>query len=210
MNSMMVGGTTKKPGRHHARNRRWREKLKVLKAEVKVSLVRVKELETQLEEEQKKESLLAEGEQKKESQTAESQVQLELEQQKSEELERQLGLEQQKSEELERQLGLEQQRSAELEIVYKGVKDLVPVFSQLQKWEELARQLGQEQPRSAELENVYEGIKDLVQVFSQLQDERRAQAPPGVRPLALDTTARCSAPTQHGLSSLDVQALPRG
>ncbi|CAM9776462.1 unnamed protein product, partial [Heterosigma akashiwo] len=51
--SVMVGGTTKKQGRHHARNRRRREKLKVLKAEAKVSLVKMKELETQLEEEQK-------------------------------------------------------------------------------------------------------------------------------------------------------------
>ena len=58
MRSVTVGGTTKKQGRHHARNKRRREKLKVLKAEAKVSLMRVKELETQLEVVQKKESLL--------------------------------------------------------------------------------------------------------------------------------------------------------
>jgi len=50
-----VGGT--KPGKHNVRNRLWRDKRRVLMAEAKVSLVRIKELEAQqkLEEEQKSE-----------------------------------------------------------------------------------------------------------------------------------------------------------
>mmetsp|Transcript_43124 Transcript_43124/g.70602 ORF Transcript_43124/g.70602 Transcript_43124/m.70602 type:complete len:303 (+) Transcript_43124:1527-2435(+) len=51
-----VGGT--KPGRHNVRNRQRREKRRVLIAEAKVSLVRVKELEDQLKLEEKQKSEL--------------------------------------------------------------------------------------------------------------------------------------------------------
>ena len=134
----MVGGT--KPGKHNVRNRQRREKRRVLIAEAKVSLVRIKELEAQLKLEEEQKSELHDPQQVKKLET-----QLGFVQEDKERLEHKLQKQEQYSEQHGRKLlGLIRREEREVEKKRAELKELEEKHSEeiMEKYYEALDQQG--------------------------------------------------------------------
>ena len=145
----VVGGT--KPGKHNVRNRQRREKRRVLIAEAKVSLVRVKELEDQLKLEEEQKSELHDPQVKK------LETQLRLVQEEKHKLQRQEQHNEQRGTKLQGLLLLRREEEREVEKKRAEFKELEEKHSEeiMEKYYEALDQQGaleREQKKNTELE----------------------------------------------------------